>query len=82
MSLARQRFLEGFTGRCLDLGIRNRSTITSLLEKAAADALTAVESSYDKQGKAPRPTDQDVLAGSTGVHAYEEGSTEKYLMGT
>ena len=77
MSLAKQRFLEGFVKRCSDLGIYNQATVMALLKYAAKDALDATEGVYKMMGKAPTEKQRNPeLVGegglNTGTSAYEE----------
>ena len=77
MSLAKQRFLEGFVKRCSDLGIYSQESRMALLKYAAKDALDATEQVYKKMGKSPCEHQKNPeLVGedgdNTGTSAYEE----------
>ncbi len=77
MSLAQQRFLEGFIDRCKELEINDTGNIVALVKKSAKDALDVTKQVYKKMKKAPGgyPRCEDA---KHGVHAYDEGKSTRY----
>ena len=70
MSLARQRFLEGFVQKCAAFGITEEDVVLGLLKESTDSALDAVKEVYKKTGKAPQGYGDNELMGSTGTYAY------------